>query len=111
MALQVMLKQGGTVTDIRGNTITSGSALAGSIKVQGSPCFTSGTMNTAVGQVLGNRITATFAMDDGSTMALTGTLTDPSEAKIATSVVTIRDGQCGGSVLPVLYTMPELNRM
>lgn len=111
MAVQVTLKQGGTATDIRGNTINSNTALTGSIKVQGSPCFTSGTVNTAVGGMLGNRITATFTMDDGSTMTMIGTLTDTSEAKIATSVVTIRGGQCGGSAVPVFYTMPELNRM
>lgn len=111
MALQVTLKQGGTVTDIRGNTTTSNTALTGNIKVQGSPCFTSGIVNSGVGQVVGNLITATFGMDDGSTMTLIGTLTDASEAKIATSVVTIRDGQCGGSAFPVFYTMPELSRM
>ncbi len=46
MTLLVTLKQGGTATDVRGNTIQGNSVLTGNIKVQGSPCFTSGTTSS-----------------------------------------------------------------
>jgi len=113
MALQVTLQQGGSRTDpATGHTVTTNTALTGSIKVQGSPCFSSGTMGSVspVG-VLGNEVNAAFTMDDGSTLVLIGTLTDASEAKIATDIVLIQGGHCGGNgTFPAIYQMPELDR-
>jgi hypothetical protein len=111
MALQVTLQQGGTSTDARGYTITSNTVLTGSIKVQGSPCFSSGTTTGArASALLGNEVALTFAMDDGSTLTLTGSLTDAGESRIATNLVLITGGQCGGSTLPVAYRLAELDR-
>jgi hypothetical protein len=36
-------------------------------------------------------------MDDGSTLEFIGSMTDATESKIATSLVLITGGQCGGS--------------
>ena len=111
MALQVTLQQGGTATDIRGRTVTSNTVLTGSIKVQGSPCFSSGTTNGSVSSsVLGNEVSAAFTMDDGSTLELSGSLTDASESRIATNLVLLTGGQCGGSRPPFAYRLPELDR-
>lgn len=113
MTLQVDLQQGGTRTDtVTGRTVTSNSVLMGSIKVQGSPCFSSGTMaDTTGGSVLGDEVTATFTMNDGSTLSLTGSLADASESRIVTSLVLIKGGQCGGSgTVPFAYRMTELDR-
>jgi hypothetical protein len=113
MALKLALQQGGTRTDIvTGRTLTSNVVLTGSIKVQGSPCFSSGTMAGTPGSgVLGNEVAATFTMDDGSTLWLTGSLTDASESRIVTSLVLIRGGLCGGSnIVPIAYRLAELDR-
>jgi len=113
MSLQVTLQQGGTATNpITGKTVTSNTVLTGRIKVQGSPCFSSGTTSgTPSSGVLGNNVHAQFAMDDGSTLDFTGTLTDASESQIATGIVLLMGGQCGGSLPPVAYRMAELDRV
>ena len=113
MALQVTLQQGGTRTDpATGHTVTTNTVLTGSIKVQGSPCFSSGTMqSTSAVSVLGNEVNAAFMMDDGSTLGFIGTLTDASESKITTPLVFVAGGHCGGNgTLPAVYQMPELDR-
>ncbi|MBS1801688.1 MAG: hypothetical protein JSS95_17895 [Acidobacteria bacterium] len=111
MSLQVTLQQGGTATDFRGNTVTSNAVLTGSIKVTGSPCFSSGTITgTPSSSVLGNEVHAAFAMDDGSTLEFIGSMTDATESKIATNLVLITGGQCGGSRPPVAYRITELDR-
>jgi hypothetical protein len=111
MSLLVTLQQGGTTIDGRGNTVTGNAVLTGSIKVTGSPCFSAGTIaGTPSSSVLGNEIHAAFAMDDGSTLEFIGSMTDATESMIATSLVLITGGQCGGSRPPVAYRMQELDR-
>jgi hypothetical protein len=100
ITFQVTLKQGGTVTN-PGNgaasTFFSNAVLTGSIKVQGSPCFSSGvTSATPRSGVLGNTVDANFLMDDGSTLSLVGSLTDITEGHIATNIVLVSGGNCGG---------------
>ena len=113
IALQVTLQQGGTRTDpVTGQTVATNTVLTGSIKVQGSPCFSTGSMaNTSFVGVVGNHVGAVFKMDDGSTLQFVGWLTDASESKIATDLVLIKGGQCGGngSTFPGVYQMPELD--
>jgi hypothetical protein len=100
VTVQVTLKQGGTVVDqVTGKPFSSNVALAGSIRVQGSSCFTSGTMNSLpLSGVEGNQVVASFSMDDGSTLTLGGSLTDITEGHIAVSAnaVLIAGGNCGG---------------
>jgi hypothetical protein len=100
ITFQVTLKQGGTLTN-PGNgaasTYFSNLALTGSIKVQGSPCFSSGvTSALPASSVQGNMVDAQFRMDDGSTLSLLGPLTDMTEDHIATNVVLVSGGNCGG---------------
>ncbi len=110
MSLQMMLQQGGTASTPRGS-VTSNTVLTGSIKVQGSPCFSSGTRTgTTLSGVLGNEVHAAFTMDDGALLEVIGTLTDPSESKIATNLVIVHGGKCGGDVVPVGYRLAELDR-
>jgi hypothetical protein len=107
VTFQVTLQQGGTVTDSSGKPLLSSSMLSGSIHVQGSPCFTSGVTSSApVGKVEGNLVSATFTMDDGSTMLFSGSLADITETRLTESTASITGGQCGSSI----YQLPELDR-
>ena len=100
VTFQVSLQQGGMVTN-PGNgassTFFSNAVLTGSIKVQGSPCFSSGVTSARPSSaVLGNTVSASFLMDDGSTLSLLGSLTDITEGHIATNLVLVAGGNCGG---------------
>jgi hypothetical protein len=110
LTFQVTLQQGGTVaTPIPGGTFTSKSVLVGSIRVQGSACFTSGvTGSRPVSAVEGNQVVAQFTMDDGSTLSILGTLTDATETRITTNVALVNGGQCG--TVPYIFQLPELDR-
>ena len=59
---------------------------------------------------MGNSMLVTFTMDDGSTLQLIGMITDVGESRIATDFVSLSGGKCGGSTLPVIYQMGELDR-
>ena len=109
ITVELTLQQGGTATDVvSGKTISGNGVLTGSIKVQGSPCFTTGTTTGGLSNVVGNRIQAMFAMNDGSFLAIVGTVADPAEMRIATS--SIRVSSPCGSTSPVLYFLSELDK-
>lgn len=112
ITLQMTLQQGGRSTDtLTGATETSNIVLTGSIKVQGSPCFSSGTTTGLPSStIIGNRMLVTVTMDDGSTLQLVGMLTDVGESRIATDVMSISGGKCGGGIIPVTHQMGELDR-
>jgi hypothetical protein len=100
VTLQVTLQQGGTVTNPGNGTASnyfSNTLLTGNIKVQGSPCFSSGaTQTTPASAVIGNMVGARFLMDDGSTLSLLGPLTDITEGYISTGIILVEGGNCGG---------------
>jgi hypothetical protein len=112
VTFQVSLQQGGRVTNPGNGAISnyfSNAVLTGSIKVQGSPCFTSGaTESTPASAVIGNMVDANFLMDDGSTLNLLGPLTDVTEAHIATNLALVTGGNCGG--LSNVIQLPGLDR-
>jgi hypothetical protein len=109
VSFQVTLKQGGTLLSVTGESISSNMALTGSIRVQGSPCFTSGVMSSfPQSGVAGNLVYATFMMDDGSTLRIIGAVTDATETRIATNVALVTAGQCGK--VSDLFKLPELDR-
>jgi hypothetical protein len=119
IAFQVTLKQGAMVTNPGNGAASnffSSVALTGSIKVQGSPCFSSGVTESGLSSgvvgnssgVAGNFVDANFLMDDGSTLNLTGSLTDISEGHIETSLVLVNGGNCGG--FNNLIQLPGLDR-
>ncbi|MGD0442551.1 MAG: hypothetical protein ABSA39_01320 [Edaphobacter sp.] len=105
---QATLKQGGTVVDMTtGKPLASNLVLGGSIRVQGSPCFTSGVASSFPNSsVAGNLVVAVFTMDDGSTLSIEGTLTDPTEARLATALALVNGGQCDKNI----YQLQELDR-
>jgi hypothetical protein len=110
IAVQVTLQQGGTVTNrVTGISTPSSIALTGSILVQGFPCFTTGvTSPTRSSAVEGNLVVATFTMDDGSTLNVSGALTDSTEAHISTVSFVVHGGQCGTP--PSFVHLAQLDR-
>lgn len=109
ITFQVSLQQGGTVTEPSGKPFTSNLVLSGSIRVQGSPCFSSGVTNSAPpSTVEGNLVNATFLMNDGSTLILLGALTDVTEGHIATTDVVVSGGTCAS--IPTVYQLSGLDR-
>jgi hypothetical protein len=92
--IQVTLQQGGMVTDpTTGQSLWSNSVLEGSIRIQGIPCFNSG-LAASKSVVEGNEVQAMFAMDDGTTLTVLGTLTDPTEARMAVTLFQPAAGKC-----------------
>jgi hypothetical protein len=112
VTLQVTLQQGGTVTNPGNGAASnyfSNVLLTGNIKVQGSPCFSSGATQTKpASAVIGNMVDARFLMDDGSTLSLLGPLSDITEGHIATGIILVEGGNCGG--LTNAIALPGLNR-
>jgi hypothetical protein len=110
VTLQVTLEQGGMVTNPGNGAASnyfSNSLLTGTIKVQGSPCFSSGaTQSRPASSVIGNMVSARFLMDDGSTLSLLGPLTDVTEGHISAGLILVQGGNCGSFtnaiVVPVL---------
>jgi hypothetical protein len=106
ITIQVNLQQGATVLDpTTGLSKPSNIAIGGNIRVQGFPCFTSGTANTALfgvngeplSSIAGNILRVNFTMDDGSTLALTGALTDSTESHISAELLMASSEKCTGS--------------
>jgi hypothetical protein len=92
ITMQVSLQQGAPVLDpATGVSQPSNIAIGGSVRVQGFPCFTSGTANTTpigpskqpFSSIEGNVLSVNFTMDDGSMLNLTGALTDSTEIHIS----------------------------
>jgi hypothetical protein len=114
VTLQVTLQQGGTVTNPGNGAASnyfSNTLLTGTIKVQGSPCFSSGaTQSTPASAVLGNMVNARFLMDDGSTLLLEGPLTDVTEGHISTGIVLVQGGSCGGANPISIFAFSGLDR-
>jgi hypothetical protein len=112
VTFQVSLQQGGMLTNpVSGATspLFSNLVLSGSIRVQGSPCFSSGaTAVTPASSVEGNMVHAAFLMDDGSTLNLLGSLTDITEGHIATNLPLVTGGKCGG--ITTVIQLPGLDR-
>jgi uncharacterized protein len=112
VTLQVTLQQGGIVTNPGNGAASnyfSNALLTGSIKVQGSPCFSSGaTQSAPASSVIGNMVNARFLMDDGSTLLLEGPLTDVTEAHISTGIIVVQGGNCGSTTNTIF--LPGLDR-
>jgi hypothetical protein len=114
VTLQVTLQQGGMVTNPGNGAASnyfSNALLTGSIKVQGSPCFSSGaTQATPASSVIGNMVSARFLMDDGSTLSLECPLTDVTEGHISTGIIQVQGGNCGGPNPTSVFVVPGLDR-
>jgi hypothetical protein len=113
ITMQVNLQQGAPVLDpATGISKASNIAMGGSIRMQGFPCFTSGTANTTLfvptaeplSTIQGNVLSVSFTMDDGSTLNLTGALTDATESQISALFSLNFTGECAG----VTYFFPSM---
>jgi hypothetical protein len=95
---QMLLQQGVATTDsTTGKPYFNNIGLTGNIRVQGSTCFSSGVMNSSSSGVQGNEVVAQFTMDDGSTLSVAGTLTDPTESHISSFFFGVHGGNCGST--------------
>jgi hypothetical protein len=92
VTIEATLRQGAAVLDpATGLSKPSNIAIGGSIRVQGFPCFTSGIANTTLfsptkepfSSIAGNIMRVSFTMNNGSTLILTGALTDATENHIS----------------------------
>lgn len=76
----------------------NGGVLAGTVQVQGSPCFSSGTIIPAQpqveGNVLGSHLLATFTMNDGSRLDLPADIEDVTSGKLEVIGAAIVGGAC-----------------
>jgi hypothetical protein len=112
VTLQVTLQQGGMVANPGNGAASSyfsNTLLTGNIKVQGSPCFSSGaTQPTPASAVIGNMVDARFLMNDGSTLTVLGPLTDVTEGHISTGIILVQGGNCGGPTDDIV--VPGLDR-
>ena len=106
ITMQVSLQQGATVLNpTTGLSTPSNIAIGGNISVQGFPCFTSGTANTTqfglneepLSFIAGNIIRVNFMMDDGSTLGLTGALSDSTGRHISALFSVLPSEKCGGA--------------
>jgi hypothetical protein len=116
VTIETTLQQGAVVLDsATGISTASNVAVGGTIRVQGSPCFTSGVANTTVlhpdmepfSSIQGNMIRMNFKMNDGSTLGMSGVLTDSTEGHISASF-SVAPGGCGAGSL--VFPFMDLTR-
>ncbi len=90
--IQISAQQGGIAP---GTTQYSETVLNGSIVVQGSPCVSSGTMTASSPSYYdGDIAQINFAMNDGSTWSLLGSIQDLGATTVSLYSTTISGGSC-----------------
>ncbi|HEX5283490.1 MAG TPA: hypothetical protein VFW30_05170 [Bryocella sp.] len=75
----------------------NGGVLAGTVQVQGSPCFTSGTIIPTQPQlegVLGSHLLASFTMNDGSRLDMPADIEDVTSGKLEVIGAAVVGGAC-----------------
>lgn len=97
ISLTLTLQQGQPSADGKS---TNETILAGSVKVQGSSCFTSGQIaQTPVqvnGSVEGTHAAAAFTMDDGSQLLFLVNIEDIESSKLGVISLLVSGGKCEG---------------
>jgi hypothetical protein len=77
--------------------INSRLGVAGSIQVQGFSCFSKGTISTvSPSEVEGGPVLMNFAMDDGSTMLVLGSIDDLAASQMDVNFLHVAGGSCSG---------------
>lgn len=94
VSLSVVLQQGSAGFVTTPNFIDSQNVLSGTITVQGTSCFTKGTLSLGQGLVAGGFVQAQFAMDDGSKLLVTAAIEDTAVSKLKLSSFLVVGGQC-----------------
>jgi hypothetical protein len=92
--VSVVLQQGATNFTPTISGINSQNVLSGSIAVQGTSCFTSGTLTLGEGAVYGGFVQGQFAMNDGSSLHFDGAIDDAAVSKISLVSALVVGGQC-----------------
>jgi hypothetical protein len=92
--LSVVLQQGSAGFVTAPNFVNSQNVLSGSITVQGTSCFTKGSLSLGQGFVAGGFVEAQFVMDDGSKLFFTAAIEDMAASKIKLSSMLVMGGQC-----------------
>lgn len=73
--------------------------VSAAVTVSGSSCFTSGTNQSVMGGgVAGDSFNMLLQMDDGSTMSISGSFADATEAALQPAGIRIQGGKCAGAV-------------
>lgn len=96
LRLSLALQQGSPGFATTPNYIDSQNVLSGSITVQGTSCFTTGTLALGKGQVNGGFVQGQFAMDDGSSLHFDGAIGDTAVSRVQLTSILVVGGQCNG---------------
>jgi hypothetical protein len=93
LSFQIALQQGAALT-ASGTDFPE--VLTGTVKVQGSPCFSSGTIVAPTGGgVLGSKVVINATMNDGSVLTSVGDILDTGAMQIEMSNLIGSGGSCG----------------
>jgi len=72
--------------------------LTATVAVSGSPCFTSGVINTSsVSDIQGDQAFLSFTMSDGSQALITAVFASPDESSLSMASLSVFSGQCKGT--------------
>jgi hypothetical protein len=94
VTITATFQQGAIGVPSTSTRVNSQNVLTGSIAVQGSPCFSGGTINPMEGVVLGNLVQAQYTMNDGSELFVVGYIHDASVSTIKLVGFLVTGGQC-----------------
>ena len=93
LTLTFSLQQG---ANLPGTAQFSAELLSGTVRIQGNPCFSSGTSAVAAGSgVLGTEFVTSFTLDDGSLLQLTGSIEDAATSKVNIRFLHGSGSKCG----------------
>jgi hypothetical protein len=93
VTLSFSFTQGATLP---GTTTLDPELLAGTVQIQGSSCFKSGTAAAVAGSgLLGSVLVTSFTLNDGSTMNFLGDIENTGSTRLVAQVVLISGGTCG----------------
>jgi hypothetical protein len=94
VTITATFQQGAVGVPSTSTRVNSQNILNGNIAVQGSPCFSSGTINPMEGAVLGAFVQAEYTMNDGSELFVSGYIRDASVSTIELVGFLVSGGQC-----------------
>lgn len=101
LKVSLTVQQGGSVIgNVPGAIATSQNVIGGTIQVQGSPCFTSGTIRSNYAALLGNYLTAEFTMDDGSIVSIAADVSALDSSTLSSTHLVVEGGACDKSSWP-----------
>ena len=94
VTITATFQQGAIGASSTSTKVNSQNVLNGNIAVQGSPCFSSGTINSMEGAVFGSSVQAVYTMNDGSELFVSGYIRDATVSTIELVGFLVNGGQC-----------------